>query len=128
MRLVRALRRDLPREVHHRGRRDVRDRRRSLHGLRRLRARLSRRLHPRRQGVGGRGYNRSVPRTGWQHAREPGSSADGQPLSVTELNGRAREILELELSEVWVEGALSKINRAVSGHLYFALQDTTSRI
>jgi exodeoxyribonuclease VII large subunit len=29
---------------------------------------------------------------------------------------------------VWVEGALSKIVHAASGHLYFALQDTASRI
>jgi exodeoxyribonuclease VII large subunit len=37
-------------------------------------------------------------------------------------------MLECEFPEVSVEGAVSQIKRAASGHLYFALQDTTSRV
>ena len=37
-------------------------------------------------------------------------------------------MLECGLGDVCVEGAVSRITHAASGHLYFALQDTASRI
>jgi exodeoxyribonuclease VII large subunit len=96
--------------------------------LRRLRARVPDRLHHRREGVGRGRYNRGVPGPGWQRVPAPGSAPSGKPLTVTELNGCVQRLLEREFAEVRVEGALSRIVHAASGHLYFALQDATSRI
>jgi exodeoxyribonuclease VII large subunit len=69
-----------------------------------------------------------VPLAGRRPAEGARPGADARPLTVGELNRRARLLLERELPEVWVEGALSKVTRAASGHLYFGLQDTTSRV
>src|SRR5262249_21991472 len=104
-----------------------RDRRRGMHRLRRLRARLPRRLHRRPEGVGRRRYNRGVPFAG-QPARDPGPVGESQALSVTELNRRVARLLETEFPEVSVEGAVSQVKRAPSGHLCFAPQDAASRV
>ena len=44
-------------------------------------------------------------------------------LSVSELNREARALLESGLSDVWVEGEVSKATYHGSGHLYFTLKD-----
>ncbi len=49
-------------------------------------------------------------------------------LSVSELNGIARGILESQLDDVWVEGELGNIARPGSGHLYFTLKDARAQI
>ena len=49
-------------------------------------------------------------------------------LSVSELNGIARGILESRLDDVWVEGELGNIARPGSGHLYFTLKDARAQI
>jgi exodeoxyribonuclease VII large subunit len=45
------------------------------------------------------------------------------PLSVTELNRRARQILENQFGLVWVAGEISRATLAPSGHWYFTLKD-----
>jgi len=47
---------------------------------------------------------------------------------VSELTGRIREILEGEFPSVWVEGEISNLARASSGHLYFSLKDERSQL
>src|SRR4030081_3659952 len=49
-------------------------------------------------------------------------------FSVTELTVRVRDLLEAELSEVWVEGELSGCRLWNTGHLYFTLKDGASQI
>jgi len=49
-------------------------------------------------------------------------------LSVTELTVRVRDLLEAELSEVWVEGELSNCRVWNTGHVYFTLKDGASQI
>ncbi len=49
-------------------------------------------------------------------------------LSVSELNRRARTLLEQGLGRVWVEGELSNLARPASGHLYFTLKDGSAAI
>ncbi len=49
-------------------------------------------------------------------------------LSVSELNGIARGILESQLDDVWVEGELGNVARPGSGHLYFTLKDARAQI
>ncbi len=58
----------------------------------------------------------------------PTSPQDDKTLSVSELNGIARSILEAELADVWVEGELSNLARPSSGHLYFSLKDDKAQI
>ena len=44
-------------------------------------------------------------------------------LTVTELTGKIRGILEPSLSQVWVQGEISNYRPASSGHAYFSLKD-----
>ncbi len=54
----------------------------------------------------------------------PAPPAPGAPpLTVTELNRRARLLLEEGFGVVWVAGELSRVTQAPSGHWYFVLKD-----
>ncbi len=55
-------------------------------------------------------------------------NSDLQPLSVSELNGKARRLLEMSFNNVRVEGELSGLARPSSGHWYFTLKDASSQI
>jgi exodeoxyribonuclease VII large subunit len=47
---------------------------------------------------------------------------------VHELVGRARELVEREFRDVWVEGEISNLRPAASGHLYFTLKDAEAQL
>ncbi len=49
-------------------------------------------------------------------------------LSITALNHMARELLEAQLPLLLIEGEISNLVRASSGHLYFSLKDAHSQI
>ena len=49
-------------------------------------------------------------------------------ISVTELNRRAREIVEAGLPLQWVSGEISNFMRAASGHCYFSLKDAQAQV
>ncbi|MBY5967547.1 exodeoxyribonuclease VII large subunit [Halomonas denitrificans] len=49
-------------------------------------------------------------------------------LSVSDLNLRARQALEADLGEQWIEGELSGVSRPASGHLYFTLKDERAQV
>ncbi|ATJ84096.1 exodeoxyribonuclease VII large subunit [Halomonas beimenensis] len=55
-------------------------------------------------------------------------TADDTPLSVSELNRRARQALEQDVGDVWVEGELSGVSRPASGHVYFTLKDERAQL
>ena len=59
----------------------------------------------------------SVPRRG-----------DPTPISVTELNRCARNIIEAKFELLWVSGELSNVTRAASGHWYFVLKDDEAQV
>ncbi len=48
--------------------------------------------------------------------------------SVSQLNEKARAVLEHGLGFVWVEGEMSNLARPASGHIYFSLKDDTAQI
>ncbi len=50
------------------------------------------------------------------------------PLSPSQLNALARDLLEGALGNVWIEGELSGVSRPASGHLYFALKDARAQV
>ena len=49
-------------------------------------------------------------------------------FSVSELNFRAKQILESELRQVWLEAEMSNVTIASSGHWYFTLKDNKSQV
>ncbi|MBZ9559477.1 MULTISPECIES: exodeoxyribonuclease VII large subunit [unclassified Modicisalibacter] len=49
-------------------------------------------------------------------------------LSVSELNRRARQMLERGFGECWVEGEISSLARPASGHVYFTLKDDRAQV
>ncbi len=54
--------------------------------------------------------------------------SDIKTLSVTRLVRRMRNLLEIELGELWVEGEVSNLRRQASGHVYFTLKDEGAQI
>lgn len=53
---------------------------------------------------------------------------DPEVLSVSQLNQRARLLLEDVFPQVWVEGELSNLAKPASGHLYFTLKDANAQV
>lgn len=49
-------------------------------------------------------------------------------ISVTQLARRIRNLLEIEIGDVWVEGEISNLRKQSSGHWYFSLKDESSQI
>lgn len=55
-------------------------------------------------------------------------TAERDVLSVSQLNARARSLLEDVFPQIWVEGELSNLAKPSSGHLYFSLKDSRAQI
>ena len=53
---------------------------------------------------------------------------DREVLTVSQLNGRARLLLEDVFAQVWVEGEISNLARPASGHIYFTLKDKNAQV
>ena len=56
----------------------------------------------------------------------PGDNA--APLSVSEISGRLKRVVEERFGFVRVRGELSGVKRAASGHLYLCLKDESARL
>ena len=48
--------------------------------------------------------------------------------SISELNRRARQLLESNFPLLWVSGEISNLTRAASGHVYFSLKDESAQV
>ena len=57
-------------------------------------------------------------------AESPASLA----ISVSELNRRAKALLEEGIARVWVEGEISNLSNPSSGHVYFSLKDESAQV
>lgn len=57
-----------------------------------------------------------------------GQRAEKLPISVSELNRRARNMIEAKFELLWVSGEVSNLVRAASGHYYFALKDDGAQV
>jgi exodeoxyribonuclease VII large subunit len=53
---------------------------------------------------------------------------DPEVLSITELTRRLKALVERSFSYVHVEGEISNLSRATSGHFYFTLKDKSAQI
>ncbi|MDH5456938.1 MAG: exodeoxyribonuclease VII large subunit, partial [Gammaproteobacteria bacterium] len=49
-------------------------------------------------------------------------------ISVSQLNHRAKALLESGLARLWVEGEISNLARPASGHIYFSLKDEKAQV
>jgi exodeoxyribonuclease VII large subunit len=49
-------------------------------------------------------------------------------LTVTQLNRKARQLLETHMALLWIEGELSSFARPSSGHWYFTLKDSGAQV
>src|SRR6267154_1802888 len=49
-------------------------------------------------------------------------------LSVTELTGQIRRLLEKQVGQVWVTGEITNLRLQSSGHLYFTLKDANAQL
>lgn len=55
-------------------------------------------------------------------------STDRQILSVTSLNRQVRNCLEAAFPLTWVDGEISNLTYASSGHVYFSLKDAQAQV
>lgn len=60
---------------------------------------------------------------GPEKAKKPQKPKKPSVLRVAEVNRAVRSRLEATFGDVWVEGELSDVTRAASGHVYFTLND-----
>ena len=49
-------------------------------------------------------------------------------ITVSQLNRRAKTLLEQGLARLWVEGEISNLARPASGHIYFSLKDEKAQV
>ncbi len=49
-------------------------------------------------------------------------------ITVSQLNRRAKTLLEQGIAKLWIEGEMSNIARPASGHIYFSLKDDSAQI
>src|SRR4030042_1454993 len=49
-------------------------------------------------------------------------------LTVSELTGEIKDLLEVKFPDIWVEGEISNLRIPPSGHIYFTLKDDISQI
>ena len=54
--------------------------------------------------------------------------SDIPAISVTQLTRRIRNLLEIQVGELWVEGEISNLRKQSSGHWYFSLKDESAQI
>ncbi len=55
-------------------------------------------------------------------------TSEEKTLSVTQLLRRMKNLLEVQVGEVWVEGEISNLKKQGSGHWYFSLKDGGAQI
>src|SRR4051812_21583958 len=56
------------------------------------------------------------------------ADAGRRVLSVTELTGQIRRLLEKQVGQVWVSGEVTNFRAQSSGHIYFTLKDTSAQV
>jgi exodeoxyribonuclease VII large subunit len=80
----------------------------------------------------------SEPQTGWLFTSQPpviqpDPQAEELPsfrriFTVQSLVGEARQLIERRFADVWVQGEISNLRPAGSGHLYFTLKDADAQL
>lgn len=55
-------------------------------------------------------------------------STSANVLSVSQLNGQIKYLIEQNFSHIWLEGEISNLVKASSGHWYFSLKDDRAQV
>lgn len=50
------------------------------------------------------------------------------PITVSQLNRKAKTLLEQGIARLWVEGEISNLSRPSSGHIYLSLKDENAQV
>ena len=81
-------------------------------------------------GDAGAGARGAAPIAGAQPTAgaQIASAMSVSAVSVSDLNRRARSLLERGFPLLWVRGEISGFTRAASGHVYFSLKDANAQV
>ena len=55
-------------------------------------------------------------------------AAERRIFKPAQLNALARDLLESNFRQIWLEGEISNLSRPASGHLYFSLKDSSAQV
>ena len=58
----------------------------------------------------------------------PDPTATATAISVSQLNRQVKNLLEQGVGSIWIEGEISRVVRAASGHMYFRLKDSSAQV
>lgn len=67
-------------------------------------------------------------KTQWEFGELFPTEAIRKVLTVSELTGSIRRVLEKEFTELWVTGEISNLRIQPSGHIYFSLKDAGAQL
>ena len=85
-------------------------------------------VDPPKNKTGATEKNQASPSTKFQTTAIPISEQIQKPISVSQLTKQITLLLESEFRTVTVDGELTNVKKASSGHIYFALKDEFSQI
>ncbi|MDN5450473.1 MAG: exodeoxyribonuclease VII large subunit, partial [Enterobacterales bacterium] len=49
-------------------------------------------------------------------------------FTVSRLNQTVRQLLEMEMGQIWLSGEISNLSQPSSGHWYFTLKDDRAQV
>ena len=55
-------------------------------------------------------------------------SPERRIFKPAQLNALAKDLLESNFSQIWLEGEISNLSRPSSGHLYFTMKDERAQV
>jgi len=61
-------------------------------------------------------------------AQRPPAGTRQRPFTVTQANTAARDLLEREMGDVWIQGEITNFKSHGSGHFYFTLKDARCQV
>lgn len=67
-------------------------------------------------------------KTQWEFGELFGPEQVRKVLSVEQLTGQIRRLLEKEIGQVWVTGEVTNLRAQSSGHMYFTLKDAAAQL
>ena len=68
------------------------------------------------------------PQSQWDFGELFPPEATRRVLTVSELTGQVRRLLEQQIGQVWVSGEITNLRAQSSGHVYFTLKDAFAQL
>src|SRR5471032_3619109 len=70
----------------------------------------------------------SKSKSQWNFGELFPADATRKVLSVSELTGQIRALLEKQIGQIWVGGEITNLRAQSSGHIYFTLKDAGAQL